>query len=221
MCGRFQLGTDGKDQNFGYRFNVNEKYYQTILPNYNIAPSQKIPTVVRKSPNRLVFMKWGLIAKWDKEGKKPIINARSETVFEKSMFRPLVETQRCLIPSTGFYEWQKTSLGKQPYYIGLKNKELFSFAGIYDTWISLQGDKIETCAILTTEPNDLMKPIHNRMPVILNMEDEEIWLNPDIVEEEKLSPLLEPYNDENMISYMISTRINSPFNNDSQIDKKI
>lgn len=212
MCGRFQLDNEDRDNAFQYRFNINNIDYKNLISSFNIAPSQKISVVVKKSPNRLVVMKWGLTPPWDKDGKLSIINVRSETVFEKKMFINMIETQRCLIPSTGFYEWKKTSDGKQPFYIGLKNKELFSFAGIYDGG---------SCAILTTSPNPLMTPIHNRMPVILQKDDEEDWLSPDMVEEEKIKEYLRPYKNNDLVAYPISTRVNSPFNNDSLIAKKI
>lgn len=212
MCGRFQNDTRDEPEKFKYRFNINNIDYNNIISSFNIAPSQKISVVLKKSPNSLVTMIWGLNAPWDKEGKMQIINVRSETVFEKNMFKNIILKNRCLIPSTGFYEWQKTQDGKVPYYIGLKGKKIFSFAGVYDE---------DRCAILTTSPNNLMSKVHNRMPVILESGEEEEWLDPQLSDKDKITKFLDPYDDKEMIAYPISSRVNSPLNNDKDIEKKI
>lgn len=221
MCGRYQLGLAGKNKLFGYRFGVDEQQALKLKDNYNVAPSQIMPVVVKHSPNTIQMMLWGLIPHWSKDGKSLVINARSETLSVKPMFKKLIETQRCIIPATGFYEWKRTTERKQPFYIGLKDKDFFGFAGLYDVWKNPKGEEIYSYTIITCSPNKTLAEIHNRMPVILKKEDEEKWLNPDTVEEEKLMPLLIPFPDEQMKAYPISLRVNSPANNDENIDKKI
>lgn len=221
MCGRYQLTLAGKNKLFGYHFKINDQQVVHLKDNYNVAPSQQMPVVVKHSPNTLMMMTWGLIPSWSKDGKSLVINARSETLAVKPMFKKLLETQRCIVPSTGFYEWKKTSEGKQPFYIGLKDHGFFGFAGLYDIWKNPMGEEIHTYVIITCNPNYTMSKIHNRMPVILMKEDEEKWLNPDTVEEERLLPYLKPYPDKFLTIYPISNRINSPFNNDSKVDEQI
>jgi len=221
MCGRYQLGLGGKNKLLGYHFGVDEQQSLKLKDNYNVTPSQTMPIIITQSQNRIQMMLWGLIPKWSKDGKSLVINARSETLPIKPMFKKLLETQRCIVPSTGFYEWKKTSEGKRPYYIGIKNHELFGFAGLYDIWQNSQGEEIYSYAIITCNPNYIMSEIHNRMPVILKKDDEEKWLNPDTVEEERLLPYLKPYPDSLMTAYPISDRVNSPQNKDSFIDRPV
>lgn len=221
MCGRYQLGLAGKNKLFGYHFKVDEQQVLNLKDNYNVAPSQKMPVIIKHSPNTIKIMSWGLIPSWSKDGKSLIINARSETINFKPMFKKLLETQRCIIPSTGFYEWKKTSDGKQPFYIGLKDHEFFGFAGLYDIWKNPKREEIYSYVIITCNPNNIMSEIHNRMPVILKKEDEEKWLNPDMVEEERLLTFLKPFRDSLMSAYPISNRVNSPINNDALVDKPI
>lgn len=221
MCGRYQLALAGKNKLFGYRFKVDRQQTLKIKDSYNIAPSQIQPVVVKHSPNTIRMMTWGLIPAWSKDGRSLTINARAETVSVKPMFKKLLRTQRCLIPATGFYEWKRGPDGKQPFYIGTKDRDFFGFAGLYDVWKDPKDEEIYSYAIITCGPNKTMSEIHNRMPVILNKNDEEDWLNPDTVEPEKLLPFLKSYPDNLMTAYPIYGRINSPANNDSNIDQPL
>jgi putative SOS response-associated peptidase YedK len=221
MCGRYQLGLAGKNKLFGYRFKVDEQQTLTLKDNYNIAPSQTMPVIVKHSPNSICMMKWGLIPSWSKDGKSMVINARAETLSEKPMFKNLLKTKRCLIPATGFYEWKKTNDGKQPFYISLKNHELFGFAGLYDIWINPKGEKVFSYTIITCPPNKIMSEIHFRMPVIIEKDNEDRWLDPNNSDESKLLIYLKSYNDDQMVAYPISNKINSPSYNNFDLDKPI
>jgi putative SOS response-associated peptidase YedK len=157
-------------------------------------------------------MKWGLIPSWAKDpaiGNR-MINARAETVAEKPAFRGLLKKRRCLIPADGFYEWQKLDKIKQPVHIVLKNHEPFGFAGLWEHWKSPDGEEVLSCTIITTEANDLLKAVHDRMPVILTRDVESVWLDPKIQETEKLLPLLKQYPAEEMGYYPVSRQVNSP-----------
>jgi putative SOS response-associated peptidase YedK len=215
MCGRYTL--DDIDAIFD-RFKV-AQVSADLSPNYNAAPSQLMPVVIRNNPNFLEQMLWGLIPSWTKQGSKPhgIINARAETVAEKPSFRRPLLTQRCLVPASGFYEWKNTSQGKVPYYIRLKSRELFAFAGIYDIWHDAQGRALRSYCIITTEPNELMQSIHTRMPVILRREAEDVWLNRDNQDADELLSLLVPYASGELEAYPVSKRVNSPSNNDRSL----
>ena len=191
-------------------------YPASIPPSYNVAPTQRVAAVVSDGETRkLEMLRWGLIPPWadDPEIGSRMINARSETATEKSSFRKPFRERRCLILADGFYEWQKSSSGKQPYYIRMEDERPFAFAGLWERW-SREGEEIRTCTILTTEPNDLVKDIHNRMPVILPPEDYALWLDPDIQETDAISPLLKPYSAEEMQAYPVSRSVNSPANDD-------
>lgn len=209
MCGRYSLVQTGE---VAERFDAAQADL-SLAPRYNVAPSQSMPVVVRNSPNRLVEMQWGLIPAWSKEPqvKFSTINARAETLATSPVFRGPFKTRRCLVPASGFYEWRQTSQGKQPYWIGLRGGELFAFAGLYDIWRDREGNELYSYTIVTTPPNDLVAPIHNRMPVILHRDDEDAWLdkhtNPD-----QLAALLAAYPAEEMEAYGVSRAINNPAN---------
>ena len=141
-----------------------------------------------------------------------MINARAETVPEKPSFRRAFRSRRCLILADGFYEWRKTYSGKQPYYMRMKDGSPFAFAGLWESWKN--GREIRSCAIITTEANELVGEVHNRMPVILHPEDYELWLDPDFGEKEPLADLLRPYPANEMEAYPVSRRVNSPSNDD-------
>ncbi len=182
---------------------------------YNAAPSQSLPVVTNKQPDTIQFFSWGLQPFWAKDVKsiKRSINARSETLSEKPSFRNLIKTKRCLVPADGFYEWMATPQGKVPHRILLKSGELFSFAGLWDEWLDKgTGEILYTYTIITTEANDIVKPIHDRMPVILSAEAEELWLDENEKQEDLLS-LLKPYPSAEMTVYPVSPLVNSPLNN--------
>lgn len=200
------------------------KYFEIpqlkLKKSYNIAPGTEQMVVTRNSPNAGHYMKWGFKPSWfSKPGG--LINARSETVYEKPLFKKAFETSRCLIPASGFYEWARVEKEKIPYYIHLKNKQFFAFAGIYDHHTDAGGRDHYSFAILTTSPNEIMEPIHNRMPVILFKEDHNMWLDkktPIPV----LKQMLVPYADvDAMEAYPISRRVNSPENDDEGLCTKL
>jgi putative SOS response-associated peptidase YedK len=210
MCGRYTLvEVDGLQR----RFEI-EGAPPEIPARYNVAPTQTMPVVTRHSPNQLELMRWGLIPSWAKDptiGSR-MINARAETVAEKPAFKRALERRRCLIPATGFYEWKQTEHGKVPHYIHLTDEPLFAFAGLYENWRAPDETWIRSYTIITTTANDLMAPLHNRMPVILDREDENLWLDPDATETERLLPLLRPYPARRMEAYPVSRAVNSPTN---------
>jgi putative SOS response-associated peptidase YedK len=217
MCGRFGFAKP-KDQ-IMKRFNL-ERVPDNLPLLYNITPQQNVPAVLNTFPNQLELIKWGLVPSWSKDEKPPysMINARAETIFEKPTYKRLIKSKRCLILSDGFYEWQKTADKKIPYRIFLKNEEPFAFAGIWDTWG--KGEKqFYSCSIITTTSNKLMASIHDRMPVILDPEDEPKWLQ-DIPMNFVLS-MLRSYPAEKMDAYPISTLVNTPTNNSADIIKPL
>jgi putative SOS response-associated peptidase YedK len=208
MCGRFVIAfTDG----FHNRFQVPMDEVE-VKPRYNIAPSQMVPVVLRKSPNHLEQMRWGLIPSWAKEEKSglKLINARCETVREKPAFKRLVAKQRCLVPATGFYEWMKTDEGKVPYYVHRQDNRYMSFAGIYDRWRSPTGETISSFTIITTHANDMMLPLHDRMPVILKEDEEEIWLEKGEIEDHELKRLFTPIPSDDLEAYEVPRLVRNP-----------
>lgn len=220
MCGRYTLTQPSKIR---VRFKTANDI-ENVNPFYNIAPAQYLPTITRNSPNRITIMKWGFIPSWSKDKKFSLINIRSETVKEKSYFANILSQNRCLIPSDGFFEWRKLKTKnreeKVPYFIHLKNNQLFSFAGIYTTFDDAEGKEIFTFAILTSKPNPLIKKIHNRMPVILLEEDENSWLDKK-TSINNLFNFLKPYPVKEMESYKISMKVNDPRNDDFSVLTKI
>jgi putative SOS response-associated peptidase YedK len=170
-------------------------------PGNNISPGQQIAAVLRKDDqNSLVNFHWGLIPSWAKDpsiGNK-MINARAETVSEKPSFREAFKKRRCLIVADGFYEWQKLDRKKKPYKLSLKSGQPFGFAGLYETWISPENTPINTCTIITTDSNELIKPIHDRMPVIMPRDTEALWIDPDNHNQKELLAILKPYSSEEM-----------------------
>jgi putative SOS response-associated peptidase YedK len=218
MCGRFTLTVSPDELRAAF---PNFTIPDDIPPSYNIAPSQPIPVVANDSQNKLDFFRWGLIPSWtkpDKVGKYNLINARSETVAEKASFKNSFRRRRCLILADGFFEWSKSSSGsgKTPYYITFRNQSPFAFAGLWDIWNSPEGDSLKSACILTITPNEIVKPIHNRMPVILAPESYPTWLKPEEGTPEKFQALLNPYPADQMQAYPVSTFVNSPKNNTPQ-----
>lgn len=213
MCGRFQLSVKGR--HISERFNV-EVFDEFYKPNYNCAPSQKLPVITNQEPDKLSFFKWGLIPFWSKDPKigYKLINTRSESITEKPSFKNAFKKRRCLIPANGFYEWRKDE-NKTPFRIFLKSEEIFSMAGIWETWKDGKGRPVHTFSIITTSPNSLMKKIHNRMPVILSPDSEKIWLHSK--DESELQNLLRPFDENEMATYPVSKKVNSPANNDNSI----
>ncbi len=216
MCGRYTLT---HPEQIKEQYNIVEHEYN-IAPNYNAAPTQIMPIIHNDGKDKhLELMKWGLIPSWSKEPvmKFSTINARAEGLEDKPTYRASFKRRRCLVPADGFYEWKKTDDGKQPYYIKLKNSDLFSFAGLWDSWHSPDGSKLHTYTIVTTTPNELMKEIHDRMPVILERQHEEAWLNPDIEDPITLHSFLKPYNATKMEAFPVSKSVNNVKNNQADL----
>ena len=212
MCGRFSLTTNltTVGQRFGVPIPTGES--AAWSPHYNIAPTKTVVVIGDDGSRYLTQMRWGLIPSWAKDpaiGNR-MINARAETVATKPAFRAALRKRRCLVIADGFYEWQQRGRGKQPFRIALKRGEPFGFAGLWETWTAPDGEAIRTCTIITTDANKLLKPIHDRMTVILTREAEGIWLNPSITEPSVLAPLLTPYPAEEMEYYAVSTWVNDP-----------
>ena len=184
-------------------------------------PTQAVP-VIRQNPKEpireLSLMRWGLIPSWAKSPAvaAQMINARSETAGTKPAFRDALKSHRCLIPADGFYEWQKTGKAKQPYCFEVNDGQLFAFAGIWDRWKDGSGRTIETCSILTTNPNTVTSAIHDRMPVILDPDGYDLWLDPGMKNATVASDLLKPYDARLMQCYPVNTRINHVANDDEE-----
>lgn len=187
-------------------------------PRYNITPSQMVACVRNAADNghrEAVMLKWGLIPSWAKDpsiGYK-MINARAETVAEKPSFRKAFKHQRCLILADGFYEWKREGKTKQPFYVRFKDSRPFAFAGLWESWKDTSKEDsqpIESCTIITTTANELMEPIHHRMPVILDDKSYDVWLDPDNVNTEKLQELLAPYSSDKLEAFPVSTLVNNP-----------
>jgi len=212
MCGRFSQSLAGDA--IAQAFQLAE--VPDWQPRYNIAPTQTIPAIMatEKSDRHFKPLRWGLIPSWSKDpaiGVK-MINARSETVAEKPSFRSAFKRHRCLILADGFYEWCKQSGKKQPFYFQLQDGSPFAFAGLWERWQALEGDVLETCTILTTEANQLVAQVHDRMPVILPTDRYDQWLDPTPQPSEPLQALLRPYDADRMSAYPVSVSVNSPWN---------
>ncbi len=219
MCGRYTLRTPL--ETLVERFEIDE-YPSSISASYNIAPTQGVAAVIAEDGKRkLEMLHWGLIPSWadDPSVGNRMINARAETVSTKPSFRKAFKNHRCLLLADGFYEWQKVKDGKQPYYIRMEDGSAFAFAGLWESWHN--GTEIRSATIITTDANDVVAPIHNRMPVIVHPEDYELWLDPDFDEKEPLTTLLKPYPAGLMEAYPVSRRVNSPSNNEPSIIESV
>ncbi len=218
MCGRYGFSVDDAQKVYD-RFEIETANFE-LKPRYNIAPGQVNPVIISHSPNELTGMFWGLIPSWAKDinYKYKTINARAESIDEKPTFKKPLQFQRCLVPATGFYEWDGSTSPKTPYYVKLKNEEMFSFAGIYDIWRDNKtGEEVYSYSIITTNANELMRPIHNRMPVILKKEDEEAWLNNDETEPERIKEFLYQYPSDEIEAYRVSTEVNIVKNDSKEL----
>jgi putative SOS response-associated peptidase YedK len=209
MCGRFLLMTAGRD--LAERFELVE--IPSLEPRHNVAPTQMIAAIrleAQTGTRKLHMLKWGLIPFWSKDstmGPK-LINARAETAAQKPAFRAAFRYRRCLIPADGFYEWKRDKGKKQPYLIAMADGNTFAFAGLWETWREPQGELIESCTILTTDANEVVLPIHDRMPVILKHEDYPLWLDSAVTRPELLQPLLSSYPAAEMIVRPANPKVN-------------
>ncbi|GAC1488641.1 MAG: SOS response-associated peptidase [Ktedonobacteraceae bacterium] len=215
MCGRFTLIHD--IQSIAKAFNASVPASLQLAPRYNIAPTQDIVTVLREKPEeqaQLALLRWGLIPSWAKEESigSRMINARAETLAEKASFKRLLNSRRCLVVADGFYEWAQEpgAKAKTPMYIKLNNGEPFAFAGLWDSWKDPHGEQVRTCTIITTEPNELMARMHNRMPVILPPQAREEWLDPTNRDLPLLTHLLSAYPAAEMQARPVSRLVNDP-----------
>lgn len=215
MCGRFQISKIVDDIQLRFHVDVETEWNRQI---FNAAPGMMLPVITSADPSLLKVFKWGLIPAWASDpaiGNK-LINARAETLAEKPSFRIALKSRRCLIPANGFFEWKKEGDEKLPYRICFHDDRLFAFAGLWDTWKDPEERLIHSFTIITTSSNELMKPIHDRMPVILEPKDEHEWLDTGIQQEEALA-LLKPYPDGEMEAYQVSSLVNNVRNNNPEI----
>jgi len=185
-----------------------------LSPRFNIAPTQAVAAVRARADGgrELVALTWGLIPSWSKDrtiGSR-LINARAETVGEKPAFRAALRARRCLVLADGFYEWQKLGTRKQPHHIRMRDGRPFAFAGLWERWTPPEGDPVESCTIITTLPNEVVAPIHDRMPAILAPADLDRWLDPGARDPAAVAALLRPYPAGDMTAYPVSLRVNSP-----------
>ncbi|HUT13177.1 MAG TPA: SOS response-associated peptidase [Thermoguttaceae bacterium] len=217
MCGRFTLRAPAGV--------VAEEFALVGVPpfaaRFNIAPTQPVPVVrldprQTETPREWAWLRWGLIPGWAKDPSigNRMINARSETVAEKPAFRAALRCRRCLVAADGFYEWQRTGKHKQPYFIRMRDDRPFAFAGLWESWEGPDHAAVESCTLLTTGPNELIRSIHDRMPVILARGDYQLWLDPEIREPEPLVPLWKPYPSEEMAAVPVGPMVNDPANED-------
>lgn len=214
MCGRYRL--TAWQQRLVEHFDADPpEHYEA---SYNIAPSQAVP-IIRRSGTRRCFAaaRWGLVPGWSRDrtfGGYSTINARAETVATKPAFRAAFRHRRCLIPADGYYEWQVLagSKRKQPWCIALRDDEPFAFAGLWERWEGADGEGLESCCIIVTVANETTRPIHDRMPVILDRADWDVWLDPATQPAERLQTLLRPYDDGPMLVWPVDTWVNNPRN---------
>ncbi len=220
MCGRYSLIADLGELARRFEFDGDWLKFESA---YNVAPMQDVLTVVGGETRRGGFMCWGLIPHWAKNASigNRMINARAETVAEKPAFRDSLKRRRCLVLADGFYEWQRAGGTKRPMRIVMQSGEPFAFAGLWSTWRDPDGTRIPSCAIITTAANDLLKPIHDRMPVILPRNMEEFWLDPSIDDLGALGSVLNPYPDEEMEAFGVSTLVNSAANDGAEVIARI
>lgn len=197
--------------------------FPNLVPRYNICPTQNIVCVRQDTDgqNEVAQLRWGLVPFWAKDLKigARMINARSETVATKPSFRNAFKSRRCLVLADGFYEWKKEGSKKQPYYISRSDDQPFCLAGLWESWQDKSKDDatpVETCAILTTDANPIMQRLHDRMPVILDSESFEFWLDKDFSDREKLESLLVPYGPDELRTFPVDPMVNRPVNDTPQ-----
>jgi putative SOS response-associated peptidase YedK len=216
MCGRFTSSVR-KDQ-LAERFEVN---VPELRERFNVAPTQSVLGIrLGDEGNReATFLRWGLVPHWAKDASigSKMINARAETLLEKPSYKGLLKSKRCLIPADGFYEWKREGKTKLPLHFALASGEPFAFAGLWSRWLDKgTGELLETCTVITTTPNTLVAPVHNRMPVILTLDAEKLWLDPEVDSQEAVT-LLTPYAADLMRALEVSTRVNSVANDDPSL----
>jgi len=218
MCGRYALFATPEELARVFKLRLDEvQRVFTPRPRYNVAPSETVLAVRRRANGRereAVGLRWGLIPHWAKgpEFGARTINARAETADRKPAFRDSFRVRRCLIPASGFYEWKKLPRGKQPYFFRLARAMPLAFAGMWDRWVAPSGDVVESCTIITTRPNSLTKLVHDRMPAIVDPEDQDRWLESAPQDKSQLAGILRPYPASRMAGYPVSSAVNKPGN---------
>ena len=207
MCGRFTLTADSESIQLAFALDSAENW---AGPRYNIAPTQQVAVITDRQPNSLSMFKWGLVPSWAKDPKigSRMINARAETAYEKPSFRSAFKRRRCLIPADGYFEWAREGKRKRPMYIQHAQRDIFAFAGLWESWKDPQGKWLNTCTILTTEANARIQPIHHRMAVIIEPADYEMWLAPRALEPGEWQPLLAGPRPEKLKYHAVSTQVN-------------
>ena len=216
MCGRFTLHTP--ESRIRETFNLEHTEPLGLNLRYNIAPSQEIPIIRNSDTSReMMLARWGLIPGWSKESKTKYstINARIESIAEKPTYRTPFKRQRCLIPADGFYEWKKVESNKVPHHIRMKDGKVFAFAGLWDHWEG-EGDRIESCTIIVMPANEVMKPVHERMPAIISPAHYDLWLDSRITDKQEIMQLLNSAPSSQLTAYPVSTWVNSPKNNNER-----
>ncbi len=217
MCGRFTLNQSAAA--LAQVFHVEQ--IPDLAAQYNIAPTQMVATVLHnpeKDQREFQQFRWGLIPSWAKDSSMgaKLINARAETVAEKPAFRSAFKRRRCLVVADGFYEWQRQKSKKQPFYFRLQDGQPFGFAGLWERWETPEQEEIISCTILTTAANELLQPIHDRMPVIIAPKYYDLWLDTQVQTPEPLQQLLQPYPETAMTAYPVSTLVNKAQHNSSE-----
>jgi putative SOS response-associated peptidase YedK len=208
MCGRF---TFQPREEFYQRFQMTNRL-DGLIARDNIAPGQMVPVIIAHSPRRIVRMRWGLIPHWAKDEKTAykMINARVETLTQRPAFRGLLSHHRCLVPASGFYEWQAEGRDKTPYYIHPEGQPYLAFAGLYDVWITPRGEELSTFTIITTEADPFMARLHHRMPVVVERELENEWLAPELTSTRDVLGMLERSAGVPLDAYPVSRMVNKP-----------
>jgi putative SOS response-associated peptidase YedK len=213
MCGRYTYYSS-EDILKQFDLKPNRELQQALKfpDNYNVSPNTQMPVIIRGlQQNILEFMVWGLVPSWSKtpDTALKLINARKEGLLEKSMWKRLVKSKRCIVPARGFYEWKTIDGVKYPYYITPKKENILSFAGLWDEWHDDKGNQILSYTIITTNPNKELSKIHNRMPAILNKKQSVIWLEPTDISQSQLDDLLAPLPDNSLNVVRVSTDVNN------------
>lgn len=219
MCGRYSFSPGNS---FYDRFDLDD-HSLDLKPNYNVSPGQIMPIIAQNEARKIIPMLWGLVPAWAKDPSigAHMINARADSLLSKPTFRHSFKYRRCLVPSTGFFEWQSTPQGKQPHYFSLKSGGLFAFAGLYDIWSDNNGNMIISFSIITTAANALVGKVHDRMPVILKQKDESLWLDRTFTDPGSLQPLLKPFPDSEMQTYPVSRLVNRSHDNNPDLIKPL
>ncbi len=214
MCGRYSL--HHRSERIVERFNVESVLFEHE-PRFNVAPGQIIPVIISREGETLSGFKWGLVPYWAKDPSigNRMINARAETLLQR--FRDALERRRCLIPADGFYEWRKLPSGRQPVYIRRKDGNLFAFAGLWEKWLGKDGQPLFTASIVTVRPNRIVSQVHDRMPAMLDQEQEAQWLDPRRCRPEELLPSLKPYEEDLLEAFEVSRSVNRVENDSPEL----